>query len=275
MSVITNSLQNPAARSLSSSPELLARTLARLAAGPSPSIESTAAGRGTGGLNAQTLGVQAASADAQNALSSTQTAAGYLASMSNVLARMGRLAGVAQSGALSPADLAQTRQEFSALQGQLRGTIGGSANVIGGSGVSAPAGSFQGADLFGPAQGNATNPADLRRGAMLKLISQDSTGAFGLNVTDPNASADVAGALGQVTDAGAGVKASQSQLELAAAKLQIEQQNLFSVFSPLGDPVAAQQANQFAQDNILKESGTALLAQTNLTPAAVLNLVQG
>ena len=277
MSTISNNLQSLGSLNLTANQELLSSSLGRIA---SSSLASSLFPDATGAtdsdsLDSQSAGVQSASADIQNSLSSIQTADGYLGGMTGLLAQMSDLVKLAQSNSTNSADVAKYQQEFSALQDQLRAAIGGSTSEIGGAAdSSSPVGSFQGSDLFGPGPDGTASPTNLRQGAMLSLISQDSTGSYGLSVTDPDASADIAGATQQVATGRAALGTSQAQLEISAARLMIEQQNLASVLTPINDPDTAQQSTQFAQANILGQSGDALLAQGNQTPATVLNILQ-
>jgi flagellin len=278
MTSITNNLQNLTPRDLGSTQETLSRSLARLAASATQADPSSGVGglAGSDVFGAQSSGLQSASADVQTALSSAQTAGGYLGGMSALLTRMQELAGRAKGDANNPSALAQDQKDFSALQDQLRATIGGTTSEIGGANdVNSPAGSFKGAALFGPGPDGTNNPTNLRQGAMLDVIGQDSAGNYNLSVSDADATADVAGALQQVTAGRSSVAATQSSLALSVANLQVEQQNLISAFSPIIDPDTAQQSNQFAIGSIFGQSADALGSQGNQTPATVFNLLQG
>jgi flagellin len=276
MNAINSNLQNLSTRNLASAQDLLVRSLNQLTSSTAPADASVDPLLDSTDLSSQGSGLQSAAAEVQTALSSVQTADGYLGGMTGLLANMKQVASRAQADASDPADLAQDQREFAALQDQLRAAIGGSTSEIGGaSGVGSPVGSFNGSDLFGPSQSNTPNPANLRQGAMLDLISQDSEGNYTLNASSSNAATTVAGALQQVSDGRTALSGAQSQLGLAAARLQVEQQNLLSAFSPINDADAAQQSNLFAAGGMLAQPAAALLAQNSQSPAAVLSLVQG
>jgi len=117
-------------------------------------------------------------------------------------------------------------------------------------------------------------PTDLRQGAMLDLIRQDTTGAYGLEITDPDVIAGIADAIQQVASERASLGASQSRLELAATTLSVEYENLSSAISRIRDVDVAKESTQFAKYNILVQSGTAMLSQANQTPQSVLKLLQ-
>jgi flagellin len=277
MSVIASTVSSLDPRSLATGQDLLTRSLARLAtlAQAGNPAADLAALTGSGSASAAGSGLQAASAGVQSTLSSVQTADGYLDGMSSLLSQLGDLAHRAQDKSASAADVAQLKQQFGDIQQQLRSIIGGQTSAIGGAAdVTSAAGTFKGADLFGASADGSANPVDLQHGAMLNLIAQDGTGGFTLGATDADADANISAASQQVSAGRSALAAKQSDLELAAARLQVEQQNLYSSFSPIADANAAQQANLFAQGNILGQGGDALAAQAGQSPATVLNLVQ-
>ena len=67
--------------------------------------------------------------------------------------------------------------------------------------------------------------------------------------------------------------AAQSRLELASSTLQIEYENLSSAISRIRDVDVAEESTNYARYNILVQSGTAMLAQANQQPQAVLKLL--
>jgi flagellin len=54
----------------------------------------------------------------------------------------------------------------------------------------------------------------------------------------------------------------------------VQSENLQSAISRINDVDVAQESTQLAKYNILVQSGTAMLAQANLMPQAVLKLLQ-
>jgi flagellin len=115
---------------------------------------------------------------------------------------------------------------------------------------------------------------NLRDGAMLAIIQQDSSGVFSLNLTGATAIGDITAAIQDVATERATLGAAQSRLELAATTLQVEYENLSSAISRIRDVDVAEESTQFAKYNILVQSGTAMLAQANQSPKAVLQLLQ-
>lgn len=290
MSVINTNMQAMiAARNLNQSHELLGRSLTRLSSGskivnPSDDAAGLAVSEK---LDAQSRRVQAAMTNVQNAVSFVQTADGFMNGMGKILSRMSELAIMSKDVTKNSSDVALYQREFNALQNQLRDTVGGTTAEIGGaSDVDTPVGSFNDIVLFGGGSGlnvtigqavgqsmNVATP-NFRDGAMREIIRQDDTGAFTLSVSDPEAVAKISSALQDVATERATVGASQSRLELASTTLRVEQENLSSAISRIRDIDVAEASTQYAKFNILVQSGTAMLAQANLSPQSVLKLLQ-
>lgn len=230
--------------------------------------------------------IQAATTNVQNALSYTQTADGYMSSMQQILSRMNVLATAAKDATKSASDISDYNAEFTALQDQLRSTIGGPTSSIGGTAdVTAPAGTYNGATLFGsaPAQliaaGDTTSDdltlpqLNLQQGAMAEVIGQDSSGNYSLRITDPNAVADLSSAINQVSGAQSLNAAAESRLQIVGATLQVEAQNITSAVSSIQDTDVAAESTQLARSQILEQAGTAMLAQANNLSATVYKLL--
>ena len=128
---------------------------------------------------------------------------------------------------------------------------------------------------LGGAVGQTMNiPAtNLRTGAMLNLIQQNVAGAYTLDVSSTTPT-NLTDAIQQVAGFRASLGASQSRLDLAASTLQVQSENLQSAISRINDVDVALESTQLAKYNVLVQSGTAMLAQANLTPQAVLKLLQ-
>ena len=291
MSVINTNIQAiAAARNLNQSQEMLGRSLMRLSSGSkivSPSDD--AAGLAVSEkLDAQNKRVKAAVTNVQNAVSYVQTADGFMSGMTKILSRMSELAILAKDVTKNTSDKALYQQEFSALQDQLRATVGGTTVEIGGTtDIATPLGAFNGITLFGSNSAGLTvtigqavgqdmtiSQSDLRQSNMLNIMNQNGTGAYSLSVTDSTAISEITGAIQQVATERATLGAAQSRLELAATTLQVEFENLGAAISRIRDVDVAQESTEYAKYNILVQSGTAMLAQANQTPNTVLKLLQ-
>jgi len=291
MSVINTNIQPmAAARSLNASQEMLGRSLTRLSSGskivnPSDDAAGLAVSEK---LDAQNRRVQAATTNVQNAVSYIQTADGFMSGMTKILSRMSELAILDKDVTKNTSDVDLYQQEFTALQDQLRATIGGSTSEIGGTAdVDTPLGAFNGITLFGSNAAGLTvtigqaigqdmtiRDSNLRTGAMAAMITQDSSGVYSLGIADTGLIGNITDAIQHVATERAKLGASQSRLELAATTLSVEYENLSSAISRIRDVDVAKESTQLAKYNILVQSGTAMLAQANQTPQSVLKLLQ-
>lgn len=291
MSVInTNTQALAGARNLNQSQEMLGRSLMRLSSGskivkPSDDANGLAVSEKMG---AQGKRVQAATTNVQNAISYVQTADGFMGGMTKILSRMSELAVLARDVTKNDADVDLYQKEFSALQDQLRDTIGGTTGEIGGAaGVDTPLGKFNGHTLFGPNGGGMSvsighavgqemtvGESNLRTGGMLAIIQQDGAGVYTLDARDTDSIAKITDAIQHVAQERATLGAAQSRLDLASTTLQVEFENLSSAISRIRDVDVAEESTQFAKYNILAQSGTAMLSQANQTPKSALQLLQ-
>lgn len=282
MIINTNISAISSARNLNQSQEMLSKSLARLSSGskivnPSDDAAGLAVSEK---MMAQNKRLSAAATNVQNAISYIQTADGFMGSISSVLTRMSELSMLSQDVTKNSSDVALYQTEFSALQQQLKDTVGGT-------GVTTPLGTFNGIQLFGP---NATGltvtigegagqtmtiaQTDLQSGAMQTLLAQTAPPAFSITSTTTGVAAMVVNAIQQIATERATLGASQSRLNVATTTLQVEGQNLESAISRIRDVDVAQESTQYAKNNILVQAGTAMLAQANQIPQSVLKLLQ-
>jgi flagellin len=240
----------------------------------------------TAKLSSQDARIQAANTNVQNATSYTQAASGFTDNIAGVLSRLSELATLAKDPTKSASDTSNYATEFSQLQTQLRDTIGGTTAQIGGSyDVTSPMGSFNGISLFGSTGASAVqigpNPTDklmlpsmdLQNSSMLALMQQDSSGNFTLNLTDPTAVAQISAAQTQVSNVDAQVGAVTASLSRAADALSSESENVEGTISSIKDVDVAAESTKLAKYQILTQSSTAMLAQEQQDPKAILNIL--
>jgi flagellin len=289
MSAINTSFQAlQSAVTLGRNQDLLNQSLIALSSGSKASVvsDNPAAAGVAGKLTSQSQRLNAVTTNLQNAVSYTQTGSGILGQVGDVLNRMSEISALAQDPAQSSADVAAYQTEFQGLQTELRNTIGGTAAEIGGSSdVASPLGTYDGTQLFGSnspgyqvvlgaAVGESmTIPStNLRTGAMLGLIQQDSSGNFTLDVSSATA-ADLTAATRQVAAGQATFGAAQARLDLAASTVRTQSQNMASAISQINDVDVASEATQLAKYNVLVQADAAMTAQANTNAEAVLKLL--
>jgi flagellin len=288
MSAISTNL--PALQSaftLDSNQDLLNSSITSLSSGSkNNSVADDPVGVGVANaLSSQNQRLSAAATNIQTAISYTQASDSLLSNIGDMFGRMSQLVDLAQDPTQSSADAANYQQEFQSLQTQLRHTIGGTTAEIGGtSDISSPVGAFNGLTLFassgyqvalgGSAAESMTIPAtNLRTGAVLNLIQQDSSGNYLLNLSSTSA-ADLTAAIQQVAACRATIGATQSRLTLASSKVQTESQNIASAISQINDVDVASASTALAKYNVLVQADAAMLAQANTTSASVLKLLK-
>ena len=115
---------------------------------------------------------------------------------------------------------------------------------------------------------------NLQDGAMNAILKQTSPPAFDVNITTANIATLVVNAIQDIATERATLGASQSRLDVAATTLSLESQNLEAAISRIRDVDVATESTQYAKNNILVQSGTAMLAQANQLPQSVLKLRQ-
>jgi flagellin len=284
----TQALQD--AQFLGRTRDLLSRSIARLSSGSRTlSASDDPAGIGLSEkLSAQNLRVNAASANAQNAISFVQTVDGFLRGMGNLLGRMSELAILAKDPMKNAGDIALYQQEFTQLQTQIRNTIGGDTTDIGGTyNITRPFGTFNGTVLFGAnpsgtviATGQASTQrltipeTNLRDGAMLALFQQDSAGAFTLTITDPTTIDAVTAAFGDIGDERATIGAIASRLDLVADSLVTEGESLTATVSRIRDVDVATESTRLAKYNLLNQGATTMMTQSMQSVQSVLQLLR-
>ena len=275
MIINTNINAINATQNLNNSQAALSRSINRLSSGskivqPSDDAAGLAVSEK---MIAQNARIQAAQTNVQNAVSYVQTADGFMSSMTKVLTRMSELTAMAKDVTKNSSDVALYNTEFQTLKAQLSDTIG--------DGTTTPLGTFNGISLFGPNPSglDVTIGASADQTMNIKQTNlRDSTGAIykllntGLDVT--NSGSTVIDAISQISNERATLGASQSRLEVAAQQLTVQSENLDSAISRIRDVDVAQESTQMAKENILVQSGTAMLVQANQLPQTVLKLLQ-
>jgi|SRR3954471_18406065 flagellin len=267
MVINTNTSAQISATNLNQSQAALAKSLARLSSGSkivNPSDD--AAGLAVSSrLDAQVQRLGAARSNVANAVSFTQTQDGYLEKIGKALTRMSELSVLAQDVTKSDADRSLYDAEFQTL----------AAYVTDASGKE-----FNGIPLFSANALNVTTDGDGATFSMAgtNLGAPEYAAAVGSNIgTVTNATAaltNVKAAITKIASDRATIGSYQSRLNHTADQLMINQENLTAGSSRIKDVDMAEESTEFAKNNILVQSGTAMLAQANQLPQTILRLLQ-
>jgi flagellin len=81
-------------------------------------------------------------------------------------------------------------------------------------------------------------------------------------------------AITKLSEDRATIGAYQARLSHTADQLTVNRENLIAASSRIKDVDMAEESTEYAKENILVQSGTAMLAQANVMPQSVLRLLQ-
>lgn len=267
MVINTNITAQVSANNLQNSQAMLSKSLARLSSGKrivNPSDD--AAGLAVASrLDAQVQRLSAAKTNIGNAVSFTQTQDGYLKKIAKALDRMSELTILAQDVTKSDPDRALYNAEFTELGAYV---------------TSAAAKDFNGVPLFSATPLSITTDSEGSAFTMngIDLGTAAYTTAIGSNVSTVASAAtaltNIKVAITQISTDRATIGAYQSRLNYTAEQLTVSKENLTAASSRIQDVDVAEESTEYAKQNILVQSGTAMLAQANAMPQSVLKLLQ-
>jgi len=266
MVINTNTSAQQTASLLGMSSTKLSQSLARLSSGSkvvSPADDSAGLAVSMR-LTAQMSRNTAAQNNIGNAVSFNQTQDGYLSQVNNALGRMSELSVQAQDVTKSDADRALYQQEFQTL-----------ANYVNNVATK----DFNGVSLFGGASLDVTTDSDANTFSSTGVdltasaysgLASDSIATTGGAVT---ALTDVKAAITQLASDRANIGANIEALNNYSNQLSTLNNNLSAANSQIMDVDIAQESTNYAKQNILVQTGTAMLAQANALPQIALKLL--
>jgi len=219
-------------------------------------------------LTAQMGRNTAANNNVNNAISFNQTQDGYLQQVSNALNRMSELAVQSQDVTKSDTDRGLYQQEFNTLATYINNVAGKDFN-----GVSL----FTTSDLKVTVDSDANTfsnvHVDLSATTYSGLVN-DSISTVGDSSSGAiKALADVKKAISQLGSDRANVGANIETLTAYSNQLSTLNNNLSAANSQIMDVDVAQESTNYAKQNILVQTGTAMLAQANALPQIALKLL--
>lgn len=267
MIINTNLTAQTAATNLMSSQAALSRSLSRLSSGSkiiNPGDD--AAGLAVSSrLDAQIQRIGAAQTNLGDAVSFTQTQDGYLSKISNALNRMSELSILAQDVTKTDADRKLYQNEFSQLSSYVQSTASKD---------------FNGVSLFTATPLAVTTDSEGTTFSMngVDLSNSAYTNATAASVATLSGATDaltkVKAAIDQLSTDRANIGAYQSRMNFTLDQLAVNKENLTAATSRIKDVDMAEESTTYARENILVQSGTAMLAQANSMPQSVLRLLQ-
>jgi flagellin len=225
------------------------------------------------GLRSQISGLKVAVRNAQDGISVVQTAEGAMAEVHAILQRMRSLAvQSANEGAADTSARNAAAVEVEALSKELdriaTSTKYGATVLLNGS--------YNGTFQIGS---GATDTLSVRISTNMQVGSLFSSTTFTATMFSVAGTAStfigqVDTAIQSVSDARATLGAVQNRFEHTIANLSVAVENLSASESRIRDTDMAQEMVQFTRAQILQQAGTAMLAQANQAPQAVLSLLK-
>jgi flagellin len=212
-------------------------------------------------LRGQIRGLGQAERNTQDGVSLVQTAEGSLNEVHSMLQRVRELAVQYQNGTLSTSDKAAITAEAKQLSDEIE-RIGTSAQ-------------FNGIKLLDGTNATISFQVGANDGDVISVDTASLGGKVGsLDVTSTSALADIDAAIGAVSDLRGSFGAVQNRLEHTLNNIRTYQENLTASESRIRDVDMASEMVEFTKNNILQQAGTAMLAQANQSPQAVLSLLR-
>jgi flagellin len=266
MVINTNTSAQSTAQLLGSSSSMLSKSLARLSSGSkitSPADDSAGLAVSMN-LTAQMGRNTAAMDNVGNAISFNQTQDGYLQQVNNALGRMSELSVQAQDVTKSNSDRALYQQEFNTLANYVNNVSTKEFN-----GVSL----FSGGNLAVTIDSDANTFTSTGVNLTANTYSKLATDSIGTTTAAMTALNDVKAAITKLASDRANIGANIETLTNYSNQLSTLNNNLSAANSQIMDVDIAQESTNYAKNNILVQTGTAMLAQANALPQIALKLL--
>ena len=272
MTINTNLVSLNAQRNLTTSQSSLATSMQRLSSGLRVnSAKDDAAGLAISErMNAQVRGMNVAIRNANDAISMSQTAEGALGKVGDMLQRMRELAVQSANATNGAGDRTNLDAEYQQLGTEVVRTLANSKfNGLAILGADAGAQAFQ----VGANSGETVTVTTVRLDNAASI-----TGATGGNVTTAalagTAMTNIDTALDAVNGARATYGAVQNRFESIIGTLQVASENQAAARARITDADFAAETANLSRAQILQQAGSAMVAQANQLPQAVLALLR-
>ncbi|RMG97031.1 MAG: flagellin FliC [Deltaproteobacteria bacterium] len=213
--------------------------------------------------------------NANDGISLIQTAEGALSEISNILIRMRELAVQAATDTVATSQKAFLQTEFEELRDEIT-RIGQTAEF---NGLTLLSGAFATTATALTFQVDLGGDPNQQISVQLATMSPDALGITGIAMTtsdDARAALSVLDtALQNLSSQRATLGAAQNRLQMAINNIDTMSTNVSAANSRIRDVDVAEETARLAQNQILMQSGAAVLAQANQIPSLALSLLQG
>jgi len=229
-------------------------------------------------LRSQIRGLNQAGRNIENAVSFIQTTEGYLAETQDIMHRVRELAVQSANGIYSDEDRMQIQVEVSQLVDEVNRIAShaqfNGLNMLTGRFGNPEKGGTVTAEMFFQIGANM----DQRAQVFIGTMTAQALGMRGISISTPDKANAVIGivdnALRQVSRQRADLGAYQNRFEMAAKGVAVAAENMQAAESQIRDTDIATAMVNYTKNQILMQSSTAMLAQANLKPRSVLQLLQ-
>ncbi|HEY0255907.1 MAG TPA: flagellin [Candidatus Methylacidiphilales bacterium] len=221
----------------------------------------------SGQMTASIAQLGAATQGAQDVVSFAQTTDGFLSTIQQQLTRMSELAQEATNGSFGSADRANYATEFNTLETQIDNIVSNAQ--------------FNGSSLFTTGTVSVAIDSNGTTDSFTTSTVGNTTslGINGLTIGTTTAAASAIGllntAITSLTSRRASVNADISKFNFYVQNIATETTNLQAANSSISDVDVATESTKLAQNNILVQASSSMLAQANSSQSSLLTLLQG
>jgi flagellin len=232
-------------------------------------------------MRSQIRGLKQAARNIENAVSFIQTTEGYLQEDQDIMHRIRELAVQASNGIYTPEDRMQIQVEISQLVDEVDRVASHAQfngyNMLTGSFANPAAGGTPTASMWFHVGANMDQRERAYIGTMTTEKFKLKVDGRSISLSTPDGANNAIGvvdeALKEVSRQRADLGAYQNRFEMAVKGVLVGAENLQAAESIIRDTDMAEQMVEFVKNTILVQSGTAMLAQANLKPQSVLQLL--
>ena len=232
-------------------------------------------------MRSQIRGLKQAARNIENAVSFIQTTEGYLQEDQDILHRLRELSVQAANGIYTPEDRMQIQVEVSQLVDEIDRVASHAQfngyNMLTGSFANPAAGGTATASMWFHVGANMDQRERAYIGTMTSEALSLKPEGRSISLSTPGVANAAIGivdeALQRVSRLRADLGAYQNRFEMAVRGVLVGAENMQAAESLIRDTDMAAQMVEFVKNTILVQSGTAMLAQANLKPQAVLQLL--
>ena len=232
------------------------------------------------GLRSDIRALRQATRNANDGISLINVTEGALNEQSGILIRLRELASQAATGTVGSTERATIQLEFSALRDELtriaQTTEFNGIGLIDGNLASSVASTSHTMIQIG-IDNSSNSRLDLNAILGLDAVTSSTLGVASLSVTASaealTALATIETAIASVTAARGKVGAVQNRLTRSVSALSISSENLQAAESSIRDADIAHEIAQLTRNQILVQTSTAMVGQSNLIPQSVLQLL--